>query len=310
MRCYERHQAHVHAAWARVERKLDALPDPLVTLARDWLARIGPDHRAYFSSRDAPPLLYLPLWLAEGVGADLDEEALATVLELAIWGYFAIRLQDDVLDDPRSDAANTLLANLCLLELERGSRRWLVEPSGLLDELERAWLDFNRWTLAEHLQLRSNEPYSQERFEQHCDKVAFARVPLLLVGALRGREIAAPVRALVHALGVSYGLTNDLQGLQRDLQSGQRTYLLARAGYRLGAGQALAELEVALYDEGLVRQTVAESLAWLERAEGLADALELLPFRAFADERRATLEQISARAHMTQLERALRGAPS
>lgn len=321
MRCHEGYAAEIDQAWADVHSTLTGLPPPLDGLARRWLARAGNlptgefQHRVYFGSPLAPPLVYLPLWLRDRLwrdrpGGPPSREAAAGVVQATMWGYLYIRIQDDLLDESEPDRAFTLLGNACILEMERALRRWVGDAPGFREAFAAAWIEFTRFTLAEHEQLRSAAPYSLEDFESHCRKVAFARVPLLALSALAGRpELGADLDALVHALGIAYGMTNDAWGWPRDLANGHRTWLLARAGLEQGerGEEARAKVEVALHDRGLLVEVLEEAVQALGRAEPIARRLELAGFAPFAQERRAFLEETARRARLVRLQRALQG---
>jgi hypothetical protein len=312
MHSYEAFRPTLDSAWALLEGRLTTLPPPLDALARRFLARISDGdkgHRGYFSSRLAPPLVFLPLWLRERFRREQpasvpSEEATVRLVAAAMWGYLYIRIQDDLLDEARSDRSQTLLGNVCGWEMARLLEA-LVGGSALFrTAFERAWLDFTRWTLAEHEQLLSEAPYSDEHFEQHARKVAFARVPALALCVLAGRaELEPTLETLVDRLGVAYGLTNDVVGWQRDLANGHRTFLLARAGFTRGEplGSARHKVREALYGHGLLARTLEASVSWQRRAAESAEALGLAEFSDYTRERLALLDELTREAKLFQL---------
>ncbi len=320
MRCYEARVAEIDAAWMLVEDGLVAMPPPLAALGRRWLARIGGDrpgeapHRAYFSTSFAPPLVYLPLWLRERLHADDPEaaptlEATVGIVAATMWGYFYIRIQDDLLDESTSDRAFTLLGNACLLAMIQALDRWVGRAPGFAEVLSRSWMDFTCATLAEHEQLLSPAPYSSEAFREHGRKVAFARVPLNALCALAGRkDLDADLEALVHALGVAYGLTNDVWGWPRDLVNGHRTFLLARAGLDAGErGSVLTErIAATLHRDGILVDTLEEAIEAIGRAASIAERLGLAAFAQFSAERRLFLQDMARRMRLLRLRSVLR----
>jgi hypothetical protein len=321
MRSYEVFQPAIDSAWEILERQLTTLPPPLDALARRYLARISEGergHRGYFSSRLAPPLVFLPLWLRERFrreqpDAAPSEEVTVRLVAVAMWGYLYIRIQDDLLDEAYPDRAQTLLGNVCGMEMARLLEELVGTSAPFRAAFERAWLDFTRWTLAEHEQLLSDAEYGYEHFEQHTRKVAFARVPALAVCILAGRADLEPtLETLVDQLGVAYGLTNDVVGWQRDLANGHRTFLLARAGFSRGVPLESARQEVreALYGRGLVARTLEESAVWQRRAAATAETLGMAEFSDYTRERLALLDELAHEAKLLQLRWLLAGGAS
>lgn len=318
MRSYQAHQPTLDAAWDLLEARLTTLPPPLDALARRFLARISEGdkgHRGYFASRLAPPLVFLPLWLRERFRREPSasvpsQEVTVRLVAAAMWGYLYIRIQDDLLDEAHPDRSQTLLGNVCGWEMARLLESLVGDSAAFRAAFERSWLDFTRWTLAEHEQLLSDAPYDEERFEHHARKVAFARVPALALCLLAGRgELTPTVETLVDQLGVAYGLTNDVVGWRRDLSNGHRTFLLARAGFRRGEplDDALRTVREALYGRGLLLATLEASAGWQRRAAMSAETLGLAEFSDYTRERLELLDELAREARTFQLRWLLAG---
>ncbi len=234
-------QAEIDAAWELCERRFDALPSPLDALATRFLRSITqgtPSHRGYFSGPLAPPLLYMPLWLsdrldAEGAFPPHARASIVPILAGTMQGYFYVRIQDDLLDEPsRADPEMLLFGNACFAGMVLAFTDALgPRAPAFFQAFDRAFAAFSRLTLAEQRAVRGADPYPEALFEEHADKVAFARVPLLAVAALAGAaHLEDSIRTLVSRLGIAYGLANDALGWPRDLRAGHRTHMLALAG--------------------------------------------------------------------------------
>ncbi len=313
MKCYDGPQPALDRAWDGVERFMAELPPPLDAEARAWLAHIGRGrseasdrHRLYFRKDITPPLVFLPLWWAAG-HPNTEPDRLDGVLRATMLGYFAIRLQDDVIDEAAAPRSGLLLANVFEARMHAHLASATREHRAFRAAFGRAWIEFSRLTLAEHQQVRSDGPYSEALFGEHCDKVAFARVPLLALAAGDGLA-EARIAELVHGLGRSYGLTNDLGGWRRDLANGHRTWLLAEAGWLRTEGPG-AEERIAgrLYDEGLADAVLARSVALLEDTRAHADALGLVGYDAYVTERSAVLANARRDVQLSRLRRAMSG---
>ncbi len=335
---YRSKQAEIDAAWEHLERRLASLPSPLRALSTQFLQTIAVStgsHRTYFSNPVAPPLLYMPLWLRDGLwhttssASKLDPQTIAHILAATMQGYIGIRLQDDVLDEPLVTNPNLLLLGNTffsgmIIELSRVMGR---DAESLWPALDRAIVDFSHLTLAEREQVLKDEPYTLETFVEHADKVAFARIPLLAIAVLVGRmDLEDGIRALIHRLGVAYGLANDVLGWLRDVRSGQRTKLLAQAGFTRqtwsllhsipeGAQRDAAittylnDLRAQLYDKRLLRDAIAQAIAEHRQAQELARGIGLVGFDDFTDERIAWLERLDRQTMLMTLQRVLLANP-
>lgn len=334
---YRAKQALIDAAWERCEGRFAALPPPLGDLAAQFLRSIADEsgsHRSYFSSPVAPPLLYMPLWLMDGLSRDRDrsraDQTMVRILAATMQGYIGVRLQDNVLDEPtRADPNLLLLGNTCFSNM-------IVELSTALGmhgiafwpALDRAIVDFSHLTLAEQHAVLRDEPYTVERFDEHADKVALARIPLLAVAAIAERlDLEPSIRTLVHQLGIAYGIANDVLGWPRDVRSGHRTWLLGCAGFaraeweHIGAipegaerdatSSALVEkLRTALYEGRLIRDAIARAISVHRDAMETARAAGLVGFDDYTAERIAWLETLDKQTALMTLKRALLSARS
>lgn len=331
---YLEKQNDIDAAWEVCERRWASLAPPLVDVANHFLKTVAGSsstHRHYFSNPLAPPLLYLPIWLFDsfvrrGLLVAEQRPSLIQILAATMHGYIYVRTQDDVLDEPdRSNREFLLLGNVCCAAMTRMYAEGL--GSNVLPfwaEYDRAMVDFSNMTLAERHAVLRDDPYENEQFTRHADKVAFARIPMLAVATLASRLDLAPViTTLVHQLGIAYGLANDVIGWPRDVRAGQRTYLLARAGVQradlltsrgsaadaqaLAPADELAEkLREKLYEGRLLHDTIGEAIAMHDRARETATTLDLDGFEAFHADRIAWLTRLDTQISALTLTRILR----
>lgn len=331
--CYLKQQAILDEAWEICERRLADLGIPLAELANLFFRNVSGSsgtYRSYFSNPLAPPLLYMPIWLFDSfvdqriLGLD-ERPALVEILVGTMLGYFCIRTQDDVLDEP--EHANhdlLLLGNACCSGMIRAYGHVLGQQGNTFWPVyDRAMVEFSSMTLAERRAVWSDDSYEFERFEQHADKVAFARIPLLVLTCLAGRmHLEEPLRRLIHQLGVAYGITNDVIGWPRDVRNGHRTWLLANAGFSRREWDSLrsqpkgAEFDAAyallverlrreLYENRLIRNALARAIQEHRQALETARHLSLRGFGEFTAERIAWLEQLDRQTSLITLQRTL-----
>lgn len=331
---YLEKQNDIDAAWELCERRWAALAPPLADVASQFLETVAGSsstHRHYFSNPLAPPLLYLPIWLFDSfvrrrlIAAE-QRPSLIQILAATMQGYIYVRTQDDVLDEPdHSNREFLLLGNVCCA----ASTRMYAEALGsevlpFWAEYDRAMVDFSNMTLAERHAVLRDDPYENEQFTHHADKVAFARIPMLAVATLASRlDLAPGITTLVHHLGIAYGLVNDVIGWPRDVRAGQRTYLLARAGVQRAdmlmargssgdarplahADEFVEKLREKLYEGRLLHDTIGEAIATHDRVRETARSLEIDGFEAFHADRIAWLTRLDAQISALTLTRILR----
>jgi hypothetical protein len=304
---FSQHSDLIDALWDRLDARLGSYGAPLDEQVDGLRRYIDAPARTYFTRPDAPPLLFLPLWL----GARLGRDELLDVSESTALFYLYVRIQDDLLDEPetRGRADWLLLGNALLwdaLELLRGR----VVGSDFWAASREAWLLFSCATSAERTDLSSDDAgsYDETLFEDHCRKVAMAEIPLLAILQLQGRfELAPHVPPLIAELGVAYGLTNDVVGFRRDVAAGMRTHLIdrvrahvPRAKWNDGDAMSRALLERDHIEAFLQRARRAH-----RRAAKHAKKLGISEFSQFTSERLARLEEIERQTQITRLSAAL-----
>jgi hypothetical protein len=288
VRCYVRSRARLARIVDRIVRRVRSLPLPLRRLGSAWRKSLGRDGRHYFSSPDSPPLLQLPIWLAEGSrhAGRITARQVDAILEATALLYFHTRIQDNVLDEPggRGQPPQLLLANVFALEGWRLLHDLPLSRS-FWAQAGEAWRVFSAETADEQTQLRSRRPYSRARFRRHARKVALARIPLHAVHDLLGTPRPRHIAELVDGLGEAYGLANDVLGVTRDLTAGLRTYLIAAVeGSRPGRATP-ASLRRALLEQSHLESFLDRALVLHRRLLPLGQALGIAGMAEFTTDR-------------------------
>lgn len=297
MNVYETDRDCIARVWGRLESRLDAYPGELRELAVKFRWSIRADERMYFSSADAAPLLYLPIWLGRAGAGALDD-----ILEATALLYWFVRIQDNVLDEPdhRGHPPLLLVGNLLLwdaLELYRG----VTSDARFWAHARGAWQTFCEETEQERQWMEARARYPADAFARHARKVAVAEIPVYAAmaasGDWAGVECVAP---LVQDLGIAYGLLNDVAGHERDLAAGAHTHLIATAGVGAGSDDPEAIRHV-LRTSDLLESFLDRAAQAHVAALAPAGALGMATFPAFTTERLARLALLRDRLSLRRL---------
>jgi len=311
--CYLPNRRRLETVMDRIVRRIRTYPLSLRQLGREWWSTLGPNPRRYHSAPDAPPLLHLPIWMAEGRrgrGASLAAAQLGAVLEATALLYFHTRIQDNVLDEPetRGGAPQLLLGNMLVWEAwER------LRPLPLSDRFwsraNEAWRIFSSETEAERRQTQDPTPYSPARFRRHARKVALARIPLYAVIDGDKNADKSSIDNFIDRLGQAYGLVNDVIGVERDLQAGLRTYLIATVEEALPkrCRRDPVALRRALLKYPHLEQFLEQAIALHRRIQPLGEALGIARMGPYTSERIERIRHHHARALGLRLQFALAG---
>lgn len=302
------------AALDRVEAHgRERLPEPLAGQWREvlerWRAKLPPGGvEAQFLGPWGTPAFPLLAWVAEAVLAEPGSEPSLLASEAMMAWYFALRVQDDIVDDG-APAERVWLVQA----LEARALRLMVEAAGdfpaMLAEWERLTTDFAAAALAD-LRLRADPRAAWGEAEVALQGRKFLPMagPLqaLLIRAGRTDALDA-VRAGVERLSVGLQLTNDLAGAATDLDNGERSPFAAALGLVPGL-HAAVDLEPAIR-RGL-RSGAYQ--AYVSRTEAaLRSSLEpfaLLPGARLIEHVEARVAALTEHARIAAV-RALTGAP-
>lgn len=313
MKCYQVNRGRLSALFEGIARRMRGYPPSLRTLGREWWGTLGPDPRGCHSAPDAPPLLHLPIWLAEGrrgQRAALPSDRLDAILESTALLYFHTRIQDNVLDEPetRGQAPQLLLGNVFAWEAWERLRS-LSLSDGFWSWAREAWQIFSDETESERRQLQRRTRYSAVRFRRHARKVALARIPLYAVMDRQPDLEKAAIDAFIDRLGHAYGLVNDVIGVERDLSAGLRTYLLATVEETLPkrSRRDPAALRRALLREPYLERFLEQAITLHRRIQPLGEALGIAGMDAYTEERIERLRHHQGRALALRLRFALSG---
>lgn len=307
MNFYAPHRDLMTTLWERLDARLANLSPPLAEQALGLRAYIDAPARAYFSQKDAPPLILLPIWL----GAALPRATLEDILEATALLYLFIRIQDDVLDEPKTRGrADWLLLGNTLLWDGLALIRNHINNAEFWHESRSSWLDFNSATAAERVRLFDENvtSYEEATFTEHCRKVAVAEIPLFAILHLEKRNhLRESVRGLISNLGVAYGLTNDIVGFQRDVTAGMQTHLIAQVRPHVAKKKwgDPAAMSTALLQGSHIESFLLRARRAHRSASRNAHQLGLSEFRAFTKQRLLRLEELERQTLLTRLSAAL-----
>ncbi len=232
-------------------------PDRLATIARQatvtFADELGPRSRAIWDamlarraevSGGAPdylhsfaqPIVLVPLWAAQAVtasGGAADEAMVETAAAAGAIGYYAVRLQDDLVDEEMGDPGAIVVLSSAVL----ASAQSRLGSIGLSPGFWR-WHSGVMLRYAEAMQFEAEVRAIQGGY----DEAAFGQVmersrPLVVPGvAVLDATGAWPLRSdfeqMVIAATSALQLINDLGHAAKDISAGNRTWVHTLLGVR------------------------------------------------------------------------------
>lgn len=285
--------ARVDTAFRRLAARLRATPE-LETRVFAWLQRLSPtkDPADYFRQRRTLPILTIPEWVGQALGANADDAFYDDLTYSTIAGYCHIRLLDDVMDgDPNADPSLLPAAGFFHAEFQQAYTTYFEPRHTFWEWFAKLWFGAVEATIADARIKR----ITLEQFQRiSALKVSPAKIPIVATCLRNGKPDAIPARlALCDRLGAIAQMTDDVLDWQDDLEDQKRTtYFLSEAkrrrkrtepgaawilreGFAWGVKtieswyEALGEDARALGGLELVRHMDAERAALRERAERL-----------------------------------------
>jgi len=225
-------QPFLHNVVQRWRASVEALPAglraELLHVEAEWSARVPEANPIeLFVSPTGTPALLLVQWVGEALGCSEARRVLAGEAMLA--AYFAVRVQDDLVDAnvPRSRAylQTTLFALAARRLAELGGDSVLHHWNQLLVRFSEAALQDAGWRSS------PSTPWTPTHIQAQGDKYLPMAGPLI---AMAGVAHAEAIESIVCTLSVGLQLTNDLLGMNTDLQEGVHTPWLGALGFRVG----------------------------------------------------------------------------
>lgn len=223
----------VDTAFARLEERLRATP-----VLRDrvfaWLGRLSPtDERAdYFRQRRTLPILTIPEWVGQALGAGADDAFYDDLTYSTICGYCHIRLLDDVMDDdPAADPALLPASGFFQAEFQQVYAAYFTPQHAFWEWFATLWFGAVEATIADARIKR----ITLEQFQRiSALKVSPAKIPVVATCLRNGKPDAIPARLLLcDRLGAIAQMTDDVLDWQEDLEDQRRTtYFLSEAERR------------------------------------------------------------------------------
>lgn len=283
----------IDAAFARMDARLRATPE-LRRRVFGWLARLSPtaDPADYFRQQRTLPILSLPDWVGQNLGAAVDEAFYDDLTYSTIAGYCHIRLLDDVMDgDPAADPTLLPAAGFFHAEFQQAYVTYFEPRHPFWEWFTSLWFGAIQGTIAD----AGLGTITLEQFQEiSALKVSPAKIPVVATCLRHGKPDALPARLdLCDRLGCIAQMTDDLFDWQDDLEHpGRTTYFLSEAerrrdreeplaawilreGFAWGVetiqswSDALRDDATALGGEGLARHLREEAAALADRAARL-----------------------------------------
>lgn len=194
----------------------------------------------YFTHPLAFPLVQLPWWLEESLGAEVDRDAQAELLLSSMSGYYLIRLIDDVMDQS-PDAQPRLLPSVAIFHdlFQSVYMHWFDGAHPFWPRFHAAWA---RCQEAAVVEAGLSEVDDEAFGRLSARKVSAAIIPMEAVAWRKGLVALPPAwAALFPKLCAFHQRHNDLFDWKRDLDSGGVTYFLSEGRRRRRVGETLFE---------------------------------------------------------------------
>jgi len=193
-----------------------------------WRPRVRDDPATLFLGVHGSPAFEMLCWVAECAGLESNAPETLAAADSMLALYFAVRIQDDIVDDDTDRLGVYLQQALtaeALADLARiGDASALAEVAATLSAFSEAAI------LDAHGRLDPSGPTGTALSHQGHKYLPMA-VPLV---ALAPPTLRASVREVVIKAGEAFQLTNDLLGLKGDLARGLSSPALAELALRPG----------------------------------------------------------------------------
>jgi len=233
--------SRIDAAFARMDARLRATPE-LRRRVFEWLVRLSPsaDPVDYFRQPRTLPILSLPEWVGQGLGAAADDAFHDDLTYSTIAGYCHIRLLDDVMDgDPAADPMLLPAAGFFHAEFQQAYATYFEPRHPFWEWFSALWFGAIEATIAD----AKLGAITLEQFQEiSALKVSPAKIPIVATCLRHDRPDALPARLdLCDRLGCIAQMTDDLFDWQDDLEhAGRTTYFLSEAERRRDREEPLA----------------------------------------------------------------------
>jgi hypothetical protein len=223
----------IDTALARMQARLLATPE-LSERVFAWLERLSPsdDPAEYFRQRRTLPILTLPEWVGQTMGAKADDAFYDDLTYSTIAGYCHIRLLDDVMDaDPNADPSLLPASGFFHAEFQQAYATYFEAQHPFWDWFATLWYGAVEATITD----ADLKTITHEQFLRIAAlKVSPAKIPIVATCLRHGKPDAIPARlALCDRLGAIAQMTDDVFDWPDDLEDqGRTTYFLSEAKRR------------------------------------------------------------------------------
>jgi len=191
----------------------------------------------------AARVCYLPLWHIDGllqVGIQIDEvEKLQQHLfASAFLGFCAIRIHDDLVDEDKPDVPidMLLLANILTIEAISHLQQVFASDSPLWTHHARHWREYTAAVRVDKDRDRSGlQSFGDDDLHHIGNKAALLKTfPLAVALHVGQKEQVNDIETMMDAFNIGIQLSNDIQSVRSDIESGHYTPPLTQAAFSIG----------------------------------------------------------------------------
>lgn len=236
----------------------------------------------------AQPVVVVPLWAAQaaaGIGCVVGGELVETATAAGAIGYYAVRLQDDLMDEGIGDPATIAVLSSAVLAAAQSTLGSMGLSATFWGWHSNVMLRYAEAALFEAEVRNDPAGYDEAAFERVLDRSRPLEVPgVAVLDTVGGWALCPDFERMVMAATGALQVVNDLDHVPKDLAMGNRTWVHTLLGLHSGTpltrGRLIGGIDRVLDEmrdrlakvDGLAaRLGVPEAAVWaasIERAVG------------------------------------------
>ena len=243
-------------------------------------------------TRIAQPVVHLPVWIAAALARHrrpATPAAVIAAIESAATGYLCAQVQDAIVDGTGEVAVDRMLLAHALFARHQSALASVTSHPEFWRFFDEKWRAYAEALALERKLQRGTHPIDAAAFDRILDRSRPLVLPAAALLAHAGNwERALALDELVRHTTRAAQLTDDAADAERDLKSGNLTYVVRR----MNGDRGLPALLSRLFFEGGFDQILREAMTDLDAAAAIATRADLLEARHGIDEARRRVDEL------------------